>query len=479
MFSLAVAGIQCRDTMQQYKDLVQQVLDHGSRRGDRTGTGTVSLFGTQSRYDLRDGFPLVTIKKSMFKSIVKELLWFLRQGTNINDLGCGIWNAWSDTNGNLGPIYSHQWRGWGGEHQNRKQPEPKYEIVAELEPCVDIRESNSYGPFSVLRMEGRDKHGNQLYLIQFQTTGFKTLYRKDKITKGSVYDPYYPSQEGVGYLGEMDFLGTDKDILEMLKVRWKGLLARCYNKDKDAYAYYGGKGVHVCDRWLNFTNFCKDVWILPKETQDYIFNLELDKDIRGDGFCYSPATCCWVSKNKNQRARYNSTYVVHHKKNNVEASFENSLEFRNRVGVKHQGNFDAMLRGEREVAEGWSLVEVQNKGGIDQISNLIQNLKENPLSRRHIVTAWNPAEIDQMALPPCHTMFQLYASEIQEEDRFQLACQLHKDKPCFCKGPEWKKQLGSLEKHYKSHNIPKYYLDLQLYQRSADLALGVNIARPT
>jgi len=87
--------------MQEYKDLVQQVLDYGSRREDRTGTGTVSLFGTQSRYDLRDGLPLCTLKKTMFKSIVKELLWILRGETNVGTLECGIWSEWADEDGDL------------------------------------------------------------------------------------------------------------------------------------------------------------------------------------------------------------------------------------------------------------------------------------------------------------------------------------------------------------------------------------------
>lgn len=197
--------------MRVYKNLVADVLENGTRRGDRTGTGTISLFGTQTRYDLREGFPLVTIKRTMFKSIVKELLWFLRGETNINTLGCGIWDEWVDENGELGPVYGAQWRKW------------------------------------------------------------------------AVYD--------------------------------------------------GG-----------------------------------------------------------------SSYI-------------------------------------------------------DQIGALIEGLKENPLSRRHIVTAWNPAEIDEMALPPCHTMFQLYASPMPASD------------PIY----DWPEE-GAEE----DHNYPKYYLDLQLYQRSCDLGLGAS-----
>jgi thymidylate synthase len=99
--------------MKAYLDQLRQVLKDGERKSDRTGVGTLSLFGLQARYDLRDGFPLVTTKKVIFSSVVKELLWFLRGETNIRTLGCGIWDAWANAEGELGPIYGHQWRSWG------------------------------------------------------------------------------------------------------------------------------------------------------------------------------------------------------------------------------------------------------------------------------------------------------------------------------------------------------------------------------
>lgn len=100
--------------MKQYLDLVRQVLNEGEAREDRTGTGTISLFGTQTRYDLRNGFPILTTKTVNFNAVAAELFWFLRGSTNINDLDSKIWSAWSDQFGDLGPIYGHQWRNWGG-----------------------------------------------------------------------------------------------------------------------------------------------------------------------------------------------------------------------------------------------------------------------------------------------------------------------------------------------------------------------------
>ncbi len=101
--------------MQQYLDLVREVLENGQEKSDRTGTGTISIFGAQRKYDLREGFPLVTTKKVRFDAIIRELLWFLRGSTNINDeltQHTPIWNAWADENGELGPVYGYQWRKW-------------------------------------------------------------------------------------------------------------------------------------------------------------------------------------------------------------------------------------------------------------------------------------------------------------------------------------------------------------------------------
>lgn len=122
--------------MKQYLDLLQHVLDNGTQKGDRTGTGTISTFGYQTRYDLSEGFPIVTTKKLHLKSIIHELLWFLKGDTNIKYLkenGVRIWDEWADENGDLGPVYGYQWRSW---------PTPNGESIDQITNVIESIKNN-------------------------------------------------------------------------------------------------------------------------------------------------------------------------------------------------------------------------------------------------------------------------------------------------------------------------------------------------
>ena len=138
-------------SMKQYLDLMRHVREHGTFKSDRTGTGTYSVFGYQMRFDLADGFPLVTTKKCHLKSIIHELLWFLKGETNIRYLkenGVSIWDEWADENGELGPVYGYQWRSWPGPNGEsidqiaklvemiRKNPDSRRLIVSAWNPAL-------------------------------------------------------------------------------------------------------------------------------------------------------------------------------------------------------------------------------------------------------------------------------------------------------------------------------------------------------
>ncbi len=126
--------------MKQYHDLLQHILDNGTQKHDRTGTGTISVFGYQMRFNLKDGFPLVTTKKIHLKSIIHELLWFLKGDTNIKYLkenGVKIWDEWADENGNLGDVYGKQWRSW--ETPNGTTIDQISELVRQLKTNPNSR----------------------------------------------------------------------------------------------------------------------------------------------------------------------------------------------------------------------------------------------------------------------------------------------------------------------------------------------------
>jgi thymidylate synthase len=134
--------------MKQYHDLISHILNNGIQKGDRTGTGTKSVFGYQMRFDLNEGFPLVTSKKIHLKSIIYELLWFLKGDTNISYLkenGVKIWNEWANEDGDLGPVYGHQWRNWNSEdidqikgliHTLKTNPNSRRMMVSAWNPSV-------------------------------------------------------------------------------------------------------------------------------------------------------------------------------------------------------------------------------------------------------------------------------------------------------------------------------------------------------
>ena len=348
--------------MQQYHDMLRYILDNGVESDDRTGTGTISVFGYQNRYDLNKGFPLLTTKRVAWNAVVHELLWFLRGETNIkylNDNGVHIWDAWSDEDGELGPVYGHQWRKFGSKPSRIRQPKPR--LAAHLTPS---------------------------------------------------------------FCGVANGAGSGGHPLAGV---WNGMIRRCYSKSNDNYKHYGGRGVYVCDRWLEFRAFAEDAVNLPGWVEGE--KLQLDKDGGGHGFCYGPEHCQWLTKTENLTLAYRSKiYTV--EKDGVLYRFRNLKQFCRDHGLNPSHFCDLWNDPNAKVREGFKLVSVREANpGVDQIANVVKEIKLNPDSRRLIVSAWDPRWVDLCALPPCHTLFQFY--------------------------------------------VRNGRLSLQLYQRSADVFLGV------
>ena len=349
--------------MKQYTDLLQLLLEHGERREQARGMATYSMFGHSLKFDLREGFPLVTVKHVPFKSVIAELVGFMRGVSTVqgfNDLGTRIWDANGSADywvknpnrrfeGDLGRIYGVQWASW----------------------------------------------------------------------RSPVVQPLPRLREGVpaSYLGVAN--GTGKEHHALRKV-WEGMVARCYDTSSVSYPLYGGVGVAVCNRWLEFKAFAADAVLLPGASNRFEaeggFEYQLDKDTLGDGYLYGPETCAWISAKENSDAKRKKTYVV--QKDGVEYAFTNVTDFCAAHGVEPK-NFSDLWTGNKNAKKrgGFTLVRVDEAPSAprgvretNQIRNLIDGLKNSPQSRRHIVSAWNPGELDQMALPPCHIMFQCYVS---------------------------------------------------------------------
>ena len=332
--------------MKQYIELGQRILAEGELRHDRTGVGTISVFGANMTFDLRERFPLVTVKETRWKTAFLEMLFFISGGTNakwLNERGSKLWDAWADQNGNLGPVYGFNWRRWGAKPDNVRQPAPRLRDGVEASFCGVAN--------------------------------------------------------GVGANGH-PLLGT-----------WMGMIQRCYDPTHAGFKDYGARGVSVCNEWLEFTRFAEDAPTLPgyenklRDPKDH----EIDKDIIGTGFLYSRSTCCWVTKQENIDARAEWKYTLI--RGGTLYTFTNVTQFCREHRIASGNLDDLWLKGGDITRYGFKFVSKERVvPEVDQLARLIDDLKNNPHSRRHLVTAWDVGRLHQMALPPCHHTFQCYVS---------------------------------------------------------------------
>lgn len=338
--------------MQNYLNLVERIITKGEPREDRTGVGTLAVFGASLEFDLRDRFPLVTAKETRWRIAFLEMLFFLSGQTNIkwlNERGSKLWDAWADENGNLGPVYGFNWRRWGAKPDNIPQPKP----------CLRNGVDATFA--GVANGSGANGHpllGTWMGMIQ-------RCYDKNSVG----YKNY--GARGVHVCDEwLEFINFASDA-------------------------------ELLPGWQN------------KLTEPGMY--ELDKDIIGNGFTYSRETCCWATREENLNAKSEWLYTVEkggrqfvftntsqfcQEHGILRANFEH-LWTRGGDIVRYGFKF---VKKERLVPE------------IDQVAQLIEGLKTNPTGRRHIVTAWDVGQLHNMALPPCHHTHQCYVSNSGELD---------------------------------------------------------------
>lgn len=367
-----------------YENLLEDIKVNGVYKEDRTGTGTMSLFGCQLRYNLSEQFPLITTKKVFFEGVAKELLWFLKGDTSaksLDDEGVKIWNSWGRNDGLLGPVYGEQWTRW----------------YAPTEDVVEISIPH-------------DSHSEYV-------------------------DDNAPEEKmiaGVGYFPE------DMDLEEMnsrIYRLWQTIIWSCYDEDFFAYKDFGGAGVTVSPFWHSFENFKNTIHMVPG-----FYHWEKNSTFVLDAFYYgssvfSPDTTLFISRDEQRKLTIDGSAVEIAGKKYISVEQWDCTYGESALESWGKGEaFHGIEPSEFSYLEPQEGHLFRKKIVHNQIADLVDMLKNNPDSRRMMVSAWNVADIESMQLPACHCLFQLYVADGR--------------------------------------------LSMQVYQRSADMFLGVpfNIA---
>ncbi len=470
--------------MQKYLDDLRYIRENGKLRENRTGISTLSVFGMQTRYNLQEGFPAITTKKLAWKAVVSELLWFIEGSGDERRLAeilygtrdpskQTIWTANANAEywkpkalyeGDLQKVYGYQWRKWiyydrwessvelieQGKKTGNDSPfvidfnleDPDYTDADDF--VGKIFKTKNCGDIKILK-KLPTRQGNTYYRIQF-LTGINTIVEvsRPNIKVGCIKNPYaMSSAAGNGCYG---IITKKSSYLTKAYNMWLNMMERCHGNDLMKTLYYKQNGIYVDSDWRCFSNFYRDIhglvgfeqWM--KEPNKY----DLDKDYHGNAFYGKNSTIflpSWYNMYiLDRQGAIGQLYTATNKITNEIFQFTSPAFFNKHT--KTSGMVDRAFLNQNGETRIWRFTREDPPAGfkwrqkfyVDQLTNLIENIKKDPDSRRHIITAWNPGELDQMALPPCHILSQF--------------------------------------------NIVNGQLDCLMYQRSADFPLGVpfNIA---
>lgn len=435
--------------MQTYKNFLHDILTKGTLKDDRTGTGTISLFGPQMEFDLSKGFPLVTTKKMFTKAMIAELLWFLEGSTDERRLAeiqygkhrkeligkTTIWTENADAQGKalgytnnglvkeLGPVYGANWRQYGGFLETThlvgrieatdsvwslRDHQDLIDVIPSSNPKVGtIRESKLASKYKVIAYYKE----TATYSIQFLDTHavYHNVGRRS-VDKNSIEDGFKASIYTVGKLGY--YKGKkESEVNKRLRRTWENMLSRCYSPLDKSYSRNQKDGIIVCSRWHVLSNFITDMEKTPgyrqfKENRETIV---LDKDYYGKNI-YHPDTSVLIPANHNRKYRDDTPgYKYSTDEETIYfCSTQEVIYYFARLGIKvsQESLLNGVVQNVDVVTNGY----VRYKLPVDQIAEVIKSIKTTPDGRRHIVSAWNPETLDHVALPSCHTMFQFYVA---------------------------------------------------------------------
>ena len=438
--------------MKNYLDLLQDIIDNGVVRENRTSINTKAVFGRMLRWDLAQGFPIQTIRRVPLRIAFEETMFFLRGETQTKLLEAKNINIWKGNTsrefldkrglnhlpeGDMGKGYGYEWRKWeylGNTWMSTVELVKQSTVIGNNSPffiniplesiddtIIDdmvgkIMSTKSSGDILILK-KLPTKNGNSFYRVQF-LSGINSIVEASRpaIRSGQVRNPYSLTQAGGVYGPTI----KKSPFLVHAYTLWRNMMERCHGNDPIKTINYKQKGVFVDSRWRCFNNFYYDIQKIIgfDNWAESPYEFQLDKDYFSSNF-YSKDTTIFLPRKYNENILNNANingqlYIAENKITGEIFKFTSPYFFNKHTNTK--GIVDRAFLNQNGETKIWKFTKEFPPAGykwrqkfyVDQIKDLLDGIKKDPYGRRHVVTGWNPGYLNQMALPPCH-MMHMYA----------------------------------------------------------------------